>query len=90
MEHGAHRFAVVGQDTGFVISYVLATGPCSGPIGAVLVPRKNAARLLLELRWNEQFGRTHRDGGIGALSSQLDGDALRFEPALCDLRLDQR
>jgi hypothetical protein len=63
---------------------------CSGPIGAVLALREDAARLLLELRWNEQFGRAHWERVVGALSYQLHGDALRFEPALRDLRLDQR
>jgi hypothetical protein len=85
-----HRFAVVGQDTGFVISYALAAGPRSGPVGAAFVLRKDAVRLLLEPRWNEQFGRAHRVRGVGAHSSQLDGDALRLEPALRDLRLDPR
>jgi hypothetical protein len=70
-------------------SYALAHGP-SGPIGAVFALREDAARLLLELRWNEQFGRAYRERVVGALSYQLHGDALRFEPTLRDLRLDQR
>ena len=44
---------------------------------AVLVLRKDAARLLLKPRGNEQFGRAHWVRGVGALSSHLDGNALR-------------
>jgi hypothetical protein len=66
------------------------TDPFSGSIGAVFALREDAARLLLELRWNEQLGWAYRERVVGALSYQLHGDALRFEPTLRDLRLDQR
>jgi hypothetical protein len=66
------------------------TDPCSGPIGAVFALREDAARLLPEPRWNEQFGWAYRERVVGALSYQLHGDALRFEPTLRDLRFDQR
>jgi hypothetical protein len=65
-------------------------GRCSGSIGAVFALREDAARLLLEPRWNEQFGRAYRERVVADLSYQSHGDAFRFEPALRDLRLDQR
>ena len=57
-------------DTGCV-RLTPATGS-SGPVGAVFVLGKDAARLLLEPRWNEQLDRAHWVRGVGALSLELD------------------
>jgi hypothetical protein len=59
--------------------------------GLLLAPAfdrlEDATRLPFGRGGDEELGGTHRVGAVAALSSELDGDPLRFKSPLCDLGL---